>query len=150
MKELINEKFIIRSDKENKLIFLGHKSDSTGMNWIEGNEKWGTVFYPEGISVLIERKFSEDGNLREIYSFTNTTEFPISFKRTDIGIYTTFNDNYEDTDICIEKKCHTHIFCGENAAYIMALQMGGRAPHLGMKVIRGSIVSYSVERDLTE
>ena len=150
MKELVNEKFIIRSNEENKLVFLGYKDDSTGMNWIEGKEKWGTVFCTKGIDVSIERKFAENGNLREVYTFKNTTEFPISFKRTDIGIYTTFNDNYEDSDICLEHKCHTHIFCGENAAYIMALQMGGRAPHLGMKVIRGSIVSYSVQRDLNE
>lgn len=150
MKELVNEKFIIRSNEENKLVFLGYKDDSMGMNWIEGKEKWGTVFCPKGIDVSIEREFSENGNLREVYTFKNTTEFPISFKRTDIGIYTTFNDNYEETDICLEQKCHTHIFCGDNAAYIMALQMGGRAPHLGMKVIRGSIVSYSVKRDLNE
>ncbi len=150
MKELVNEKFIIKLDEENKLIFLGHKSDVTNMNWIEGKEKWGTTFCPEGIKFSIERKFTEDGNLREKYSFKNTTEFPIGFKRTDIGIYTTFNDNYEDTDICIEEKCHAHIFCGEEASYVMAMQMGGRAPHLGIKVIKGSIVSYSVERDLSE
>lgn len=150
MKELVNEKFIIKLDEENKLIFLGHKSDESNMNWIEGKEKWGTILCPEGIKVSIERIFTEDGNLREKYSFKNTTGFPIGFKRTDIGIYTTFNDNYEDTDICIEEKCHAHIFCGEEASYIMAMQMGGRAPHLGIKVINGSIVSYSVERDLSE
>lgn len=150
MKELVNEKFIIRSNEENNIIFLSHSDDSSSMNWIEGKEKWGTVFYPKGIDVSIERKFAENGNLREIYSFKNITEFPIGFKRADVGIYTTFNDNYEDTDICIKEKCHTHIFNGENATYIMALQMGGRAPHLGMKIIKGSIISYSVERDLTE
>ena len=121
MKELVNKKFIIRSNEENKIVFLGYKDDGIGMNWIEGKEKWGTVFCPKGIDVSIERKFAENGNLREVYTFKNTTEFPISFKRSDIGIYTTFNDNYEDSDICLEYKCHTHIFCGENAAYIMAL-----------------------------
>ncbi len=150
MKELRNEKFIFKVDEDNKLVFLGYNGDNKAMNWIEGNKKWGTVVSPKGVKVSTERRFTDYGNLREIYRFKNTTEFPIAFKRTDVGIYTTFNDNYEDTDICIEHKCHTHIFSGENAAYIMALQMGGRSPHLGMKVIRGSIVSYSVERDLNE
>lgn len=45
------------------------------------------------------------------------------------------------------RRCHTHIFCGGEASYVMALRMGGQAPHLGLMVTAGSISSYSTERD---
>lgn len=150
MREMQNEMFQIQLDEQEYMSFLGYKDDENKMNWIKGKEKWGTVRVPDGIETRVHRQFLENGNLEETYSFKNTTEFPVFFKKTDAGIYTTWNDNYEDTDVCLAQRCHTHIFCGEEAAWIMALQMGDGAPHLGLKLKQGSIASYSVERDLSQ
>lgn len=66
----------------------------------------------------------------------------------DISIYTPFNDDYTISRECVERRCHTHIWCGENITYVMALRMGGEPPHLGLVLTDGSIGGYSVERDL--
>lgn len=142
--------FVCQEDETGRLLSLQHKDDSYHMNWVEGMKPWGTVICPEGIEVHILRQETEDGGLKENYLFVNKSNFPISFCKTDVGIYTTFNDNYEDTDICLAQKCHAHIFCGREASWVMVLQMSGRGPHLGLKVLKGSILSYSVERRLEE
>lgn len=145
-----NRFFDIRKGPGNSLSFLGYPGDPSGMNWIEGRKNWGETVAPEGILTEVSRGFTADGNLQEIYTFTNSTEFPVFFQKTDIGIYTTFNDNYEEAAVCLEKRCHTHIFCGGEAAYVMALRMSGRGPHLGLKVTEGSVETYSVERELEQ
>ncbi|GAA0798240.1 DUF5695 domain-containing protein [Faecalicatena orotica] len=129
---------------------LSHNEDKDQMNWIEGKRLWGEVVCPAAIHVEIKREFTKDGNLRESFQFTNNTSFPVFLEKTDLGIYTTFNDNYQEASECLEKRCHTHIFCGEEASYVMALRMSGRGPHLGMKFLKGSVLSYSVERNLEQ
>lgn len=147
MREMKNDRFLLRLDEEGRVGFLGHVSDETGMNWAEGKEKWGTVTAPAGVQVTAERSFLANGHLQERYCFTNTTDFPVFFKRRDVGIRATFNDNYEDTDVCLAARCHAHISCGRQAFWAMALQMSGRGPHLGMKITEGSVCAYSVERE---
>lgn len=150
MSEMKNQIFRILTDEEKCIEFLGFTEDSSQMNWAEGHQRWGTVKCPESMQAEVSRNFTQQGNLLEKYRLKNISKFPVAFKRTDVGIYTTLNDNYEDTQVCLNQKCHAHIFCGGEAAYVMALQMGGRAPHLGLKLRTGSILSYSVERDLLE
>lgn len=139
--------FIIKENAEKNLVFLGSRGDPAGMNWVQGKRKWGTVICPDTLSVKTERMLTENGRLKESYCFTNITAFPVVPQMTDVGIYTTFHDNYEAAAECMERRCHTHLFCGKEASYIQALRMGGRPPHLGLQLVEGSIVSYSVERD---
>ena len=124
-------------------------NDKYHMNWVEGATEWGTVRAPEGLSV---RTSSErDGDLvREEYVFTNVTEKTIFTSLRDISIYTPFNDDYTDSATCVTNRCHTHIRCGGNSSYIMALRMGGDAPHLGLVLTDGSLDGYSVERDISK
>lgn len=143
-------KFRLVEDEERHIVSLSFLHDQNQMNWVEGNRRWGEVRCPKGMETTVTRELTKEGTIKETYYFTNKTQFPMCVKRTEFGIYTTFNDNYEDTEICLKQKCHTHIFCGKEAGYIMALQMGGNGPHLGLKMVKGSMVSYSVERDLTE
>lgn len=125
---------------------LIHPNDPYKMNWVEGNKEWGTVKCPEGIEATAVSK--QEGNIVfESYTFTNVTERDIFTSLQDIAIYTTFNDDYKDSETCVTKRCHTHIWCGEDITYVMALRMGGEAPHLGMVLTKGSIGGYSVERD---
>ena len=128
---------------------LVHKDDPYKMNWVEGTELWGTIRAPKGIDTEVLRSFTINNTLREVYKFTNTTEFDIFTKLGDISIYTTFNDDYESADVCLSNKCHAHIWCGGTVSYIMGLRMGGEGPHLGLLLTKGSLKSYSVERDLS-
>lgn len=127
---------------------LIHPNDTSKMNWIEGTHDFGEVVSIDGITYSKERIETENGLFREKYTFTNTTEFDIITQTGDIGIYTPFNDNYESAEVCMTNRCHAHIWCGLNSSYIMALRMGGIAPHLGLILTNGSIETYSVERDI--
>lgn len=124
------------------------KNDIYKMNWIEGATEWGTVKCIDGLSVKTE-SVQSGGIITERYIFTNITEKYIFTDLDSISIYTPFNDDYSDSQTCITRRCHTHIFCGENISYIMALRMGGAAPHLGLVLTKGSLGGYSVERDLS-
>lgn len=139
--------FILQEDQESRLIFLGSAEDEFGMNWIEGSKPWGTIICPDGIKTAVKREILPNGHLQERFCFENVSEFPVFFKKTDVGIYATFHDDYRQADECMIRRCHTHIFCGGEASYVMALRMGGQAPHLGLMVTAGSISSYSTERD---
>lgn len=125
------------------------KNDNYQMNWIEGNTEWGTVRAPEGIEVSVSSKIEND-TVTESYTFTNKTDKDIFTERRDISIYTPFNDDYTGAEICMTNRCHTHIWCGGEVSYIMALRMGGKAPHLGLALTKGSLSGYSIERDLTK
>lgn len=143
--------FKLTENGDGTLSGLMNKNDGYRMNWIQGKKSWGTVCCPEGIRHTVEREILANGNLQETYCFTNTTEFPYFFKKTDVGIYATFHDNYEDASVCLKERCHTHIFCGGNSSWVMALRMGAEAPHLGLVLTEGSLSCYSVERaDSTE
>lgn len=126
-----------------------HPNDPYQMNWVEGNTDWGTVKCPEGITVHTQ-SIPQGETLTERFTFTNITDREIFTSLQDIAIYTTFNDDYQDSKTCITNKCHTHIWCGGNVAYVMALRMGGAAPHLGLVLTKGSIDGYSVERDIAK
>ena len=88
---------------------LVHPNDPWKMNWIEGTHEWGTVFCRPGIECQYKSR-NEENIIREIYTFTNTTEDCIQTKLTDISICTPFNDNYESATECLVRRCHTHIF----------------------------------------
>jgi hypothetical protein len=82
-------------------------------------------------------------HLNEEYVLRNTgkTAQPIWETR----IFTPFNDNYPDAATCLTKRCHAHIWCGGDVAYVCALRMGNTAPHLGLVVTAGFFSGYSIE-----
>lgn len=128
---------------------LIYPQDKYKMNWIDGNTEWGTVKCELPLDVEVKRK--QEGNvIKEKYSFINNTDKDIFTKLTDIGIYTPFNDEYTTAAECMTNKCHAHIWCGGEVSYVMALRMGGGAPHLGMVLNSGSLGGYSVERDISK
>lgn len=147
MEDRIKYSFCMREGQDGTLLFLGADEDEMEMNWIEGHKNWGTVVCPDKIKVEVSRDVLPNGHLQEKYTFVNTSEFPVFFQKSDVGIYATFHDDYEQSDACMTKRCHTHIFCGGEASYVMALRMGGRPPHLGLMVTEGELGGYSIERD---
>lgn len=143
-----NSTFIIDITRENKIAGIKLRADKLGMNWAEGASKWGSVKLREGLDLSVKREFTEKGLFRETYIFTNSTAFDIFTQEGEVAVAATFNDSYHDAKTCEEMRCHTHINCGGESSWIMALRMGGYAPHLGLMLIKGSLISYSVERDL--
>ena len=128
---------------------LIYSHDKYKMNWIDGNTEWGTVRCEIPLDVEVKRE--KDSNIiKESYTFTNNTKKDIFTKLADIGIYTPFNDEYTTAAECMTNKCHTHIWCGGEVSYVMALRMGGYVPHLGMVLTSGSLGGYSVERNISK
>lgn len=124
-----------------------HPLDKYKMNWIEGFNEWGKLKpVPPEFDVKYEARFEGDVFF-ERFTFTNNTSKYICTKRDSFGIYTPFNDNYDSAEVCLYNRCHTHIFCGGQVSYVMALRMGGEAPHLGLVLTEGSLCGYSVERN---
>ncbi len=130
------------------LLRVSHPDDAHRMNWVEGAVPWGTVTAPEGISCRVERAFTPEGRLRETYIFTNDTPWDIFCQEGDVTIRAPFNDSYHQADEeLLYGRCHMHIWCGGTQSWVMALRMGGVAPHLGLMLTEGSLGSYSIERD---
>ena len=128
---------------------LIHPKDPAQMNWIGGNTPWGTVKCLQGLSCSYETQEQGD-RILERFTFRNETDHDLFPTLTDVAIYTPFNDNYEQAAVCMEERCHTHLWCAGEVSYVMALRMGGRGPHLGLVLTKGSLGGYSVERDLTK
>lgn len=155
--------FLIREDGQGHLLELRHPDDPYSMNWVEGETAWGTVQVPQWpgvydgwgtpekpylLDVTAERTLLENGRMRERYIFTNNSDFEIDTLKNSVKIYTTFNDCYVSAQECKTRRCNSHIWCGGQVSYVMALRMGGEAPHLGLVLTCGSITGYSVERDV--
>lgn len=144
-----NAHFLVTILKSGQIKSIVHPEDPYQMNWAEGTANWGTVKSPEGLRTKVLRAFMANGTFKETYLFTNETDFEMFTKPDDIAVYATFNDNYQDAKTCMTNRCHTHIWCGEESSYVMALRMSGAAPHLGLVLTKGSLYAYSVERDLS-
>lgn len=139
--------FEIKYDEQGCITSLRNKSDVNEMNWAEGEIPWGTVKLPKEIEIEKRRRITESGELEERYIFKNNTQFPIYFKETDLGIYLSLPDSYVDSDECMRRHCHTHIWCGKEVSWLKALRMSGIGPHLGMILRKGSLESYSIKRN---
>ncbi len=93
------------------------------------------------IQISVVRKKTSDG-FTEKYTFTNKGKNQIQL--TNIGIYTPFNDNYPDANICMTNRCNAHIWTGENAAYVALVRMDGTGDGIGLMVTDGRISDYDV------
>ena len=80
----------------------------------------------------------------ERYQFEDRLDVDVFFNRGKVGIYTTFNDNYDRAGVCMTQKCHTHIWCGRNSSYIRAVKMGPFPVGLGLVLTEGSLDTYSI------
>lgn len=105
------------------------------------------VTYEENdIEIHVARKYDK-GDLIEEYTLTNMGGGNAILY--DIGIYTPFNDNYPDAETCMNARTHAHIWNGQSDAYVNALRMSGKGPHLGLALTEGRIENYEIwERGL--
>lgn len=133
-------------DDMEKLIFSKDKYD---MNWLREDFTYGEVIAPKELTAVVNHTRKGD-KLHTQIILKNISGKTFFTKLTDIGIRFPLEDKYESSQICMKKRCHTHIFCGGNISYMCALRMGGEAPHLGMVLMQGSLSGYSVERDIAK
>lgn len=141
--------FCVAFGEKDTILSIKNQKDPHEMNWVEGEKTWGDVICPDGITV--EKSHTWYGErLKEMYVFKNESSYPVYIQKGELGIYQTWNDNYQEAKTCLTKRCHTHIWCGGGASYVMALRMGGEGKHLGLKMVEGGLSGYSVVRDLDE
>lgn len=122
------------------------KNDMNQMNWLRSDFEYGKVVCPKEFSCCVANRVEGEYVYTEV-KITNTSGKPYFTNSETIKIAFPLQDRYEDSDTCIKRRCHAHIFCGGSVSYIMALRMGGEAPHLGMVLTEGKLAAYSIERD---
>lgn len=104
--------------------------------------------YSNGIlKVKAKRYFTEKGAYREEYTLVNETKTEVFVPNGNFGIYTTFNDNYQDVQTCLTGRCHTHFWLAGASSCINGVKMSAKAPHIALVLTEGTLSSYSVERD---
>lgn len=121
--------------------------DPKQMNWLREDFPYAEVKCPPEFSAEVQNEKDGDVLTTKIVVSYNGAH-PYFTNAGSIGVSFPLQDRYTDSVTCRDYRCHAHIFCGENTSYIMALRMGGAAPHLGMVLTKGSLSAYSIERDL--
>lgn len=133
-------------EKIAEIIFPGEKY---GMNWLREDFTYGEALCSAGLEAETFHEWQGAVLTTEI-RIKNVTDKPVFTSLGSVGIRLPLQDKYESSEICIKKRCHTHLFCGEDVTYVCALRMGGEAPHFGLVVTEGSFSGYSVERDISK
>lgn len=153
--------------KSGGLAFVRDPLDEHSMNWVEGKRVFGeikggslvactvygdsceAVYKTKRLTVRVKRWF-EGGKYRERYEFKNEGEVDAFFGRGDVGIYATFNDDYQPASVSMTKRCNAHIWCGGEVGWVNAVKMGPYPRSLALVLTRGSLDTYGVERDLSQ
>lgn len=135
---------MIENEKTKQLIFSG---DPKKMNWFRDDFPYADVKCSEEFTWSVSHEQQGD-ELTTTIAIKNNSIHPYFTNEGSIGISFPLPDMYTESSICMNYRCHAHIFCGENTSYVMALRMGGDAPHLGMVLTEGSLSGYSIERDI--
>ncbi len=165
----MQNQFEIRYDLANGTVaYLANKADPKEMNFVEGVQSWGmirdaafmsceemtdgirAVYETSHLHVTVTRQLLSNGSFREEYRFRNCTNTEVFIPRGGVGIYATFNENYDLAERCLDYRCHTHIWCGGEVSYVCARKMGMCDFALGLVLTAGSLDTYSIERDLSQ
>ncbi len=133
------------------------KTDGSQYPWIGSRYQWGNGYFEidgqrafwqldgaaktrvGGVEISVTRQ-SDGEDILERYTFTNKSAKDLDL--TNIGIFTPFNDNYPGALICMTNRCHAHIWTGGRVAWVKAMRMNGKGPHLGLILCEGSIDDY--------
>ena len=105
--------------------------DPKQMNWLREDFPYAEVKCPPEFSAEVQNEKNGDVLTTKIVVSYNGAH-PYFTNAGSIGVSFPLQDRYTDSVTCRDYRCHAHVFCGENTSYIMALRMGGAAPHMGM------------------
>jgi hypothetical protein len=118
-------------------------TDGSQYEWVTDKYQWGNTYYDADGNISVKTDRRQDGDdIVETYTFTNISKKKMTVR--NIGIYVPFNDNYPDAKTCMTSRCNVHIWPGGKAAYINAMRMSGKGPHLGLMITEGKITNYDV------
>ena len=124
------------------------------MNWLRPDYPYAEVRFSsphaDEAAADLEATVSsvrEGDELRTRIVITNVGRAPVFTSVGDIGITLPLEDRYDLGADHDSQRCNAHVFCGGTSSFVLALRMGGAAPHLGVVVTEGSLVAYSIERD---
>ena len=118
-------------------------TDGSQYEWVTDKYQWGNTYYDADGNISVKTDRRQDGDdIVETYTFTNISKKKMTVR--NIGIYVPFNDNYPDAKTCMTSRCNVHIWPGGKAAYINAMRMSGKGPHLGLMITEGRITNYDV------
>ena len=104
---------------------------------------WEASYVGATLTVTIRRELTGDGTLTETYTFKNTGQIALNFPAGSVAITAPLFDQYPDTKLSLDARCHTHLWMGGASAWINAMRMGTEPPHLGLVVTEGAFESYS-------
>ena len=140
------------------------RADGKAFAWIGPNCRWGTgtlkvngvpqawnrvaearpggcaVYRPVAGLEIVRTRLATDDGYEERYVFRNASDRPLAL--TEIDIHTPFRDDYLPPKEMWTRRCHAHVWTGGSSAWVCALRMCGRAPHLGLVVTEGSVTAY--------
>ena len=118
-------------------------TDGSQYEWVTDKYQWGNTYYDADGNISVKTDRRQDGDeIVETYTFTNISKKKMTVR--NIGIYVPFNDNYPDAKTCMTSRYNVHIWPGGKAAYINAMRMSGKGPHLGLMITEGEITDYDV------
>ena len=161
-----NNLFKVEIDTNGGVASLTMTNDVSDLNWLDGEKTYGTPYGQfsvlkvemetpnevkahytyKGLDLIVTRRLVEDSFI-ETYSFKNNTDEDLSFDVGDLGIVTCFNDNYDIAKVSLNKKCHMHIWTGDNTTYIRGMRMNGGTDNLALVLAKGNIAKYAVTRE---
>ncbi len=162
-----NDLFKISGHSSGGIDSLVVTGDEHELNWLEGEKTYGTpygqfavlgvdtdkenevkVLYGyRDLQLSVTRKLTDSG-LAERYVFKNVTDEDKTFEIGDLGIMTCFNDNYDIAKVALNKKCHMHVWTGDNTTHIRGIRMNGEFnDNVALVVDKGAIAKYAVNRE---
>ena len=93
--------------------------DPKQMNWLREDFPYAEVKCPPEFSAEVQNEKDGDVLTTKIVVSYNGAH-PYFTNAGSIGVSFPLQDRYTDSATCWDYRCHAHIFCGENASYIMA------------------------------
>lgn len=140
------------SDKRNARYFAGSDfrlvsftkyGNKAIAEFVLNNDGWQTG--KGEFAAKTEYAFDRGGNFTVSTVFTNLTPYDMFFSEGDLVLNFNFFDDYFDANTCMTSRCNTHLFCGDDSSYVLALRMGESNLNLGLVVTEGGLKSYSQE-----
>lgn len=106
---------------------------------------WESVYTGSVLTVTVRRELEDDGGLLESYTFENTGGIQLRFPVGSLSLSAPLFDQYPNAIISQAARCHAHLWMGGTSAWINAIRMGARPPHLGLVLVKGSLDAYSIQ-----
>ena len=132
--------------KLNTVDAIRFSADPHGMNWLREDMPYARVRCPQGLESTVAHEMEGDILHTEI-RISNPSDKPYITEASDIGISLPIDTRYNETECCLTSRAHVHLFCGGDISWVMAMRMGGDAPHMGMVLTQGSLAGYSIEHN---